>query len=176
MREQRCGRCGGRLRFRSNHCRHCGHVEEGGGAGGGWFRVLGYGFSIAFALTALLFLGPRVIDSSAIADWYAEMAIQHLPRQFSSFAPAETADGAFYFCIRRVVKDAMEATSVATFPSASDESTTELGEGRYRVRSMVHEDRASGERVTRQFTCVTRYERALWVLEDLSIGEYAQAE
>jgi hypothetical protein len=179
MREQRCERCGGRLRFRSNDCRHCGRIQEAtaeANSGSRWLRVFGYSFGLAFALAVVLLLGPRVVDSSGIADWYAEMAIQHLPRQFSSFAPAETATGAFSFCIRRVVKDALESTSVATFPSAGEETTTELGAGRYRVESVVHEDRVSGDRVTHTFRCVARYDRAQWVLENLSVGGYAQAE
>jgi hypothetical protein len=177
LRTTRCARCGNRLRIRSRRCRHCGAPDEGrkGAAEGSRVARFAWAVGIVVALLAMLFVGRRVIEPGAVADWYAEMAIQHLPRQFSAFAPAESPRGAFYFCIRRVVKDHMDPNSVATFPGNDVANTVALGAGRYRVGTHVVENTEAGEEVRREFTCVTTYDRGRWTLDELSVESYAQA-
>jgi hypothetical protein len=177
MNGRRCTRCGNRLRIRLRSCRHCGWREtpRPGGARSRR-RSAGYAIGLVLGLCALLFVGHRMIEPTAIADWYAEFAIQHLPRQFSSVAPAASASGAYFFCIRRVVKDKLERESVATFPGISNENTLPLGDGGYRVETHVVEDRVDGERLRWSFTCTARYDRNRWVLHDLEMGSYARAE
>jgi hypothetical protein len=176
MLRSRCDRCGNRIRIRSFRCRHCNRKDpslQSLSPRSTVRRRVGFGIGITLGLVALLFIGQRMIEPTTIADWYAEFAIQHLPRHFSNFAPAETPSGAFYFCIRRVVKDALQPESVATFPSSTPENTVLLGEQRYQVSTHVIEDQMDGERVRKLFTCTTRYERGHWVLEGLSVGSHA---
>lgn len=174
MTGRRCTRCGNRLRIRSRTCRHCGRPEHPAAAGAaarrGPRRIVGLGLGALLVAGVLLFVGQRMVTPAAIADWYAEFAMQRLPQFFSGFAPAESSMGAFYFCIRRVVKDEMDARSVATFPSANGRTLVELGEGLYRIETFVDEDRADGSRVRREFSCTTRYERNRWVLEELRMN------
>jgi len=176
MFRRRCARCGNRIRIRSRSCRHCAWPEQRPSRSESHApkrRVL-FGVGGLIAILALLFVGQRMIEPTAIADWYAEFALQHLPRQFSSMAPAESASGAYLFCVRRVVKDKIEQTSVATFPSITRENTVVLADGVYRVNTYVYEDRADGERVKWDFTCLTQFDRNRWVLQDLEMGSYSQ--
>jgi hypothetical protein len=177
MMRRRCTRCGNRLRIRSRQCRHCGAREEllAPGGSASWLRRLGTGVGILVTLLVLVFAGKWVVEPEVVADWYAEIAVQHLPRQFSSFAPSESPRGAFYYCIRRVVKDHMEPSSVATFPSTDESNTVALGEGRYRVGAHVLEDLESGERLRREFTCTANFQRGRWVLEQLNVEGTAHA-
>jgi hypothetical protein len=171
MTRLRCTRCGNRLRIRSRQCRHCGaredpvpHERERS-----WLRRLGVGAGILAVLLVLALVGKRTVEPAVVADWYAEIAIQHLPAPFSNFAPSETSRGAFYYCIRRVVKNHMDPGSVATFPSMDPSNTVALGEGRYRVNTYVVEATEEGEQFQRAFTCTTVYERGRWVLEQMAV-------
>jgi hypothetical protein len=177
MTRLRCTRCGNRLRIRSRQCRHCGareapipHERERS-----WLRRLGVGAGILAVLLVLALVGKRTVEPAVVADWYAEMAIQHLPAQFSNFAPAETARGAFYYCIRRVVKNHMDPASVATFPSIDQSNTVALGEGRYRVGAYVVEETEAGEQLQRAFTCTAAYQQGRWVLEQIAVDSPGDA-
>jgi hypothetical protein len=176
---RRCDRCGNRVRIRSFRCRHCG-VKAAGLSDGvqprSRLRRIGYGVSILFALGMLLVIGQRTLEPTVIADWYADLALQHLPQPFSSLAPVETSQGAFLFCIRRVVKDTLDPLSVATFPSRTDGNTVSLGGGRWQVATHVFEELENGERVRHNFRCVVQYQERRWVLEELSVLNLAQAQ
>lgn len=176
MRSQRCERCGNRIRPLSRTCRHCGTPAGPAEHTASRRRRLGFASvlgAMAMAVAALFFLGPRSVDPGAVAEWYAEMAINHLPRPFSAFAPSESESGAFYFCIRRVVKDGLDDTSVATFPTPAEGRVQALGDGRYRISTHLYEDRPGGERLRREFACTTKFERNRWVLESLSMDDLA---
>jgi hypothetical protein len=173
---RRCSRCGNRLRIRSRKCRHCGAPDtqpRRAQRPGSRLRRLAYGVGVFLALGTMLFVGQRIVEADAIADWYAQFALQHLPQQFSSLAPSESPNGAFLFCVRRVVKDQLDPLSVATFPSQTTANTVTLGEGHWRVTAHVIEDRDDGERIRHEFRCETRYEQKRWVLESLSLGSMA---
>lgn len=176
MNGRRCTRCGNRLRIRTQNCRHCGWREPTPARRPrSARRSVSYGLGLVLGLCALLFVGQRMVEPTRIADWYAEFALQHLPRQFSSVAPAASASGAYLYCIRRVVKDKLEAESVATFPGSTPDNTVALGDGAYRVETHVVEDRPDGDRMRWGFTCTVQYEGKRWVLQDLEMGSDAQA-
>jgi len=176
MMNQRCDRCGNRVRARSGRCRHCNREAPANGGRVAARRITAAFAGLAIALAGLLLVARNSIQPDTIADWYAEFAMQHLPRHFSNFAPAESASGAYYFCLRRVVRGHLERESVATFPVRTTENTTPLGEGVYRVHAHVVEETATGERLRRDFTCTAEYERSRWVLHELELGTHARLD
>jgi hypothetical protein len=173
----RCTRCGNRIRLRSRSCRHCNwqaaRPAPAAAPRRSVRRRVGYGIGLVLGLVVILFVGQRMVEPTVIGEWYAEFAIQHLPAKFSSFAPAESATGAFLFCVRRVVKDKLEPESVATFPHATSAQTRTVGEGVYQVQGYVDEDRVTGERIRRSFACTVQYEQKRWVLHNLEVGSLA---
>jgi hypothetical protein len=176
MTSRRCERCGNRVRVRSRRCRHCNWKAPAVDRRGSRRRLAALVGALAVSVVAALFVGRQLVEPDTIADWYAEFAMQHLPRQFSSVGPAESASGAFYFCIRRVVRDGIERESVATFPVQTAENTTSIGDGRYRVSTHVIEERVDGASERKPFTCIAEYERNRWVLHELEMGTHAAAE
>ncbi|CAN5879387.1 hypothetical protein BH23GEM7_BH23GEM7_07330 [soil metagenome] len=179
MNQGRCKRCGGRLHVRSGRCRQCGaervqvHPADGGPLG--WRRAVRY-LIVSVLVVASLFAARQAITSQAVADWYAEAALQYLPQNFSGFAFTDTTTGAYNFCIRQVVRKLTPSASVETFPSSTPENTLSLGENRYRVESFFYEDRITGERVQQYFTCSVKFAEGRWVLEDLAPGRLARAD
>ncbi len=179
MNEDRCKRCGGRLRVRSGRCRQCGaermHVHSTNRETAGRRRTVRY--LLACLLLVASLLGVRqIITSPTVADWYADVALRHLPAQFSAFAATDSPAGAYNFCIRQVVRKLTPDASVETFPSSTPENTVALGENRYRIESFFYEDRITGERVQQYFTCNVKYADGRWVLEDLSPGRLARVD
>ncbi len=180
MGQGRCKRCGGRLHVRSQGCRQCGaarvHALPPSRTPRGWRGTVLY--LMAFVLLMVSLLGARqAVTSEAVANWYTDIALQHLPQHFTALVPAdENATGAYNFCIRQVVRKMTPSGSVETFPSSSAENTIALGESRYRVESFFFEDRVTGERVQQYFTCTARLTDGRWVLEDLSPGRYARVD
>jgi hypothetical protein len=120
---------------------------------------------------ALAAAGVYRVNGAAIADWYAEFALNNLPAGFTSFAPADSPSGAFSHCVSRVVKKVSNASTVETFPSYSAENTVAMGDGRYSVQAVLEGVDADGGTVRRPFTCVVRFEGGRWVTEKLAVGE-----
>jgi hypothetical protein len=176
MMNRRCDRCGNRVRTRSRRCRHCNWEAPASPRRVVARRVAAALAGLTIALAGLFLVARNAIEPDTIADWYAEFAMQHLPRHFSDVAPAESASGAYYFCVRRVVRDHLERESVATFPMLTAENTTPIGEGAYRVHAHVIEETATGERLRRDFTCTAEYERNRWVLHELELGTHARLD
>jgi hypothetical protein len=121
------------------------------------------------ALALALQLAPRV-NPAALAHLYARFAFNYLPERFSSFAPTQSAEGAYLYCAKRVVKQVRRGRTVETFPSISESQTTALSEGRYRVESYVEQRNDDGEVSRQLFICTVRYARGHWELETLAMG------
>lgn len=171
MARYRCPAC--RRRIRGEHrCNRCGWLRVGEAnaplvARRPWGRVMAV-LTIVLALAAA---GVYRVNGAAIADWYAEFALNNLPAGFSSFAPADTPSGAFTACVSRVVKKVSSGSSVETFPSYSAENTVALGEGRYSVQAVLEGVDADGNTVKRPFSCVVQFAAGRWVTEKVAVGD-----
>lgn len=171
MKSYRCPACKRRIAG-DRRCFRCGWRRMAGGdapieAPRPWGRI-----TAVLALVLMLgAVGVYRMNGAAIADWYAEFAMRHLPAGFSSFGPADTPSGAFYHCVSRVAKEVSDGSTVETFPSYTEANTRALGSGRYAVRAALEGTGADGERMSRSFTCEVRFERGRWVTERLAVGD-----
>lgn len=171
MARYRCPACRRRIAG-DQRCHRCGWLRTGGAsqplvARRPWGRMM----AVVTIVLALAAAGVYRVNGTAIADWYAEFALNNLPAGFTSFAPADTPSGAFTHCVSRVVRKVSNASSVETFPSPSAENTVAMGDGRYSVQAVLEEVDADGERVRRPFSCVVRFEGGRWVTEKLAVGD-----
>lgn len=170
MPRNNCPDCGRTLPYAGRRCARCGWVRTGEAAeaaprrGGGLRRAL---MTLA-VLVGLVAVGYRM-SGPALGEWYAEFAASHLPAHFSRYAPVETPTGAFFACVQGVARQVSDRSAVETFPVASEENTTSMGEGRYRVQSYLEAVRDSGETVRRPFTCVVRYQAGRWKVEEVAV-------
>ncbi|HEV2147759.1 MAG TPA: hypothetical protein VGR37_10185 [Longimicrobiaceae bacterium] len=171
MARYRCPECRRRIRGDAR-CHRCGWRRSGEAdaplvARRPWGRVV--------AVLALLLMigaaGVYRVNGEAIADWYAEFALRHLPAGFSSFAPKDSPGGAFQHCVSRVVRKVSDGSTVETFPAYSEENTVSLGEGRYSVQGVVEGVTLDGETVRRPFGCVVRFERGRWMAEQVAVDD-----
>lgn len=174
MARNSCPHCARRLPYAGRRCIHCGwSVREVGldeGAAVAWWRRRGLWTVVTVALLVLgLSYGYR--NAPLLADWYANFAAENLPASASSFAPAETESGAFFYCARQVARRMDGKFSVETFPSEEDSELTSLGSGKYRVQSFVDETREDGSRVRYTFICNVAFDRGRWTLENLDLTE-----
>jgi hypothetical protein len=170
MSTRACPHCARRLPFAGRRCIHCDWCvdsEHTAGAGIAWYRRTRVW---AGALTvAALFTGQFAArNSERVADWYAGFAARFLPEAASSFAPSDTEPGAFFYCARQVSKKMDGEFSVETFDEAGSR-TVPLGEGRYRIESVVDQARQSGEQVRHDFSCTVRFTGGRWMLEELKV-------
>lgn len=174
MARNRCPHCERRLPYAGRRCVHCGwSVREAGlgpGEGVAWWRRRGLWITVTTVLL-LVGVGLGYRNAPQLADWYASFAAQNLPAGASSFAPAETQSGAFFYCARQVSRRMNGAFSIETFPSQEESELVSLGDGRYRIESFVDETREDGSRVRYAFVCSVAYEAGRWVLEDLDLRE-----
>lgn len=171
MARYRCPACRRRITG-DQRCHRCGWLRTGGAnqplvARRPWGRMMAV-LTIVLALAAA---GVYRVNGAAIADWYAEFALNNLPAGFTSFAPVDTPSGAFTHCVSRVVKKVSNASSVETFPSYSEQNTVAMGDGRYSVQAVLEGVTLEGEKVRRPFSCVVRFEGGRWVTEKLAVGE-----
>ena len=179
MPNRSCPHCARRLPYAGRRCVHCGWTvraaELGAGAGiAPWRRA--WVWALAVVMVTAFAGNVAFRNATAIADWYATFAARYLPDMASSFGPAASGEGAFFYCARQVSKEMEGDYSVETFPSARDSRTVELGEGRYRVVAFVDQATERGEQLRHDFTCTVRYERGRWVLERLDLERYAGAD
>ncbi|HET7321389.1 MAG TPA: hypothetical protein VFI96_02765, partial [Longimicrobiaceae bacterium] len=125
----------------------------------------------AVAVVALLLAvgGYLYENANDVADWYATFAWQHLPAGASSFAPAPSGSGAYFYCARQVVKQMKGELAVQTFPAPEEGETVALGNSRYRIRAYVDQADRAGDRARFDFTCSVRYDGGRWVLEELEL-------
>ena len=144
------------------------------GAGVVWWRRART-WAAALALAAAIGAQFAYRNATELADWYAGFASRFLPEGASSFAPADTETGAFFYCARQVSKKMEGAFSVETFDAAGSR-TIPLGSGRYRIQSAVDQARPSGQQVRHDFECTVRYESGRWVLEELKVGQFTATE
>ncbi|HEU0077811.1 MAG TPA: hypothetical protein VFQ76_09210 [Longimicrobiaceae bacterium] len=171
MARYRCPACRRRIPG-DQRCHRCGwlRVGESGAppvARPPWGRMMAV-LTIVLALAAA---GVYRTSGAAIADWYAEFALNNLPAGFTSFAPADTPSGAFSHCVSRVVKKVSDGSSVETFPSYSAENTVAMGDGRYTVQAVLEGVTVDGETTRRPFSCVVRFQGGRWVTEKLAVGD-----
>jgi hypothetical protein len=169
MGRKQCPGCAQPLPFAARRCVRCGWIHTPGSEPRGvrrrWVRTT----LTVFTFLAVLGAAAYRLGGNALAEWYAEFALRHLPASFSTFAPSETPTGAFYACVQRVARQVRNRSAVETFPGLSEENTVSLGDGRYRVRSELEAVRDTGERMRRSFSCVVRYERGRWRVEEVEV-------
>lgn len=174
MARKRCPHCDRKLPYAGRRCVHCGWSirESGFGRGEGvrWWRKRAL-WAVVTAAALLTGVGLGYQNAPQLADWYASFAAEKLPAGASSFGPAETEAGAFFYCARQVAKRMNGQFSVETFPSQEESELRSLGEGRYEVESFVDETREDGQRVRYAFVCSVTYERGRWVLDELDLEE-----
>ena len=170
MPRRRCPECERRLPYAGRRCIHC---EWSVRAEGTYASPRGRGSWRAVVVGAVLLAATAagVRNAPLLADWYAGFAAENLWAGASSFAPAETESGAYFFCARQVAKRLNSDYSVETFPSASEGELRSLGDGRYRVESFVDEAREDGTGVRYAFVCSVAFERGRWNLEELNLTE-----
>lgn len=169
-----CNECGERLPYAAASCHRCGRDRYG--ASSRRSRIPLRHWLLGLTVAALIAVGLYAQNRVVVAENYAAFAAEWLPTAASSFAPAETEEGAFYFCIRRVAKQLDSPGSVETFPSQSDATTTRIEESMYRVRGFVDQARQDGREVRRHFTCTAAYARGHWQLHELALDEKTEEE
>ena len=170
MPRKRCPECERKLPYAGRRCIHCEWSVREGDAGApprgrGRWRAAVAG-AVLLAATA-----AGVRNAPMLADWYAGFAAENLWAGASSFAPAETEAGAYFYCARQVAKRMNSDYSVETFPSPAEGELRSLGDGRYRVESFVDEAREDGTRVRYGFVCSVAFEAGRWTLEELNLTE-----
>lgn len=173
MPRNRCPHCERMLPYAARRCVHCGwsvRAEMSSGGGVRWWRRRPlWGVIIVAAL--LLGLGMGYRNAPRLAGWYAVFAAENLPSAASSFAPAETEDGAYFYCVRQVARRMEGEFSVETFAGPQQSELATLGGGRYRIASFVDETREDGRRVRYEFVCHAAFQRGRWLLEQLDLSE-----
>ncbi len=170
MARRQCPGCAQPLPFAARRCVRCGWIETGTEKAARVRRRMGRALLVAVALVAVLGTAAYRMGGSALAEWYADFALRHLPASFSRYTPSDTPTGAFYACVQRVARRVRDRSAVETFPVLSRENTERLGDGRYRVRSELEVVREGGETVRRPFSCVVRYERGRWQVEAVEVA------
>lgn len=169
MSDRNCPECARRLPYAGRRCIHCGwSAGQEGSLRGASIRRRGWVVSAVLAVLLLLAAGTAYQRAGSIADWYASFAARHLPPAASSFAPASTPTGAFFYCARQVSRR-MGELSVETFPSQEESRLVELGPDRYRIESSVRQSRADGGSARVDFVCVTHFDGGRWVLDELTM-------
>jgi hypothetical protein len=176
MPNRTCPSCLNRLPYAGRRCTRCGWTHRQGldpervrsGRRRRW---------IVWSTIILLFVagGSSMLirNAPALADWYAGFAAERLAQQFSSFAPAATDVGAYFFCARHVARQMDGDYSVETFPSPRESTIQTLGDQRFRIVSFVDQARESGDRVRHGFTCTVRRDQGRWVMEELELERLA---
>lgn len=168
MPNRTCPRCARRLPYAGRRCIHCDwKVGDPGREPRGLRTQVVRMLVVVLLATGAVGLAYR--HAPTLADWYAGFAAQYLPDAASSFGPAATEAGAFFYCARQVSRRMEGEFSVETFPSRESARTTELGVGRFQFVSYVDEARLDGSRVRYQFTCTVHFERGRWVLQELEL-------
>ena len=175
MSKRICPHCARRLPYAGRRCIHCGWMvgsaEHAHGAGVVWWRRART-WAVAVLLAAAITAQFAYRNANDLAGWYAGFAARFLPEGASSFAAMDTEPGAYFYCARQVSKKMDGEFSVETFDEAGSR-TVPLGEGRYRIESVVDQARRTGERVRHDFTCTVRYEDGRWVLAELKVQQFA---
>ena len=105
----------------------------------------------------------------AIADWYTGMVIRTSSGEAMRFRADSDTDRAFYVCARSVVRRLGGDASIVTFVDSERIATQPLGEGRYRVESLIEESFGQGLRQRHVFSCLVREDGDQWVVEDLNV-------
>ena len=174
MSARSCPDCARRLPYAGRRCIHCGWTVRSGGTGrASTLRRRGLAATVIFLALGLVAAGAAVRNAPRLADWYAGFAAQHLPPTASSYAPASTATGAFFYCARQVARR-MGGLSIETFPSQEESRLVEIGTDSYRIESSVEQSRADGGSIRVAFVCTTHFDRGRWVLDDLTVPAMAE--
>lgn len=172
MPKRSCPHCARRLPYAARRCLHCGwtHGASSGRSAAGWRRAR------AWAVTALMLAAVATHfayrNAGALVDWYAGFAARFLPATAAS-SSGDSQAGAYFFCARQVARKMPDDLSVETFDAAGGR-TVALGNGRYRVQSVLDAAGESGVRSRHDFTCVARFEGGRWVLEELRLESVAR--
>ncbi len=105
----------------------------------------------------------------ALSDWYARVAIEHLPMSALRLAPLTDDERAYYVCARSVVKKMDGESSIATFAASEMATTLELGDGRKVIESYVVESIEEGISQRIVFRCIVRPDDSGWVIETVEL-------
>lgn len=175
MAKRSCQQCAQRLPYAAHRCGRCGWSRDVA-VDPAHARAREARRRRAWALTAFFLAfggGMAYLKAPVIADWYAGFAARHLPGAMSSWAPAHTDQGAFFFCARQVARKMDGSFSVETFAAPTEGYTESLSDGRTRIVSWVDEARENGVRARHAFACIVTFERGRWILDDLRLERFA---
>ena len=128
---------------------------------------------VVIAGVLLLAAGLAYRNATGLADWYAAFAARYLPEGASSFAPASTPRGAYFYCARQVSRRMHDHHGVETYPGEDVARTVSLGDGPLPHRSFVDEARATASQRRYDFVCTVHFDAGRWVLEELQVQQYA---
>ena len=133
---------------------------------------------IVTVLSVIVLLAVGLSDRyvPAVADWYSRMAIEYVPEPALPYLPGATEDDrAFYQCARTVVRKIENERSVVTFPEPPG-TLTDVGEGRFELRSIVDEAIEDGEVLRRSFVCQLHEEGVgNWRVDDVQLEPLSEA-
>ncbi len=176
MPRESCSACGHPLPFAARRCRHCGPLNALPTGPGGEKRSARLRGVLAVGVALLLFsVAALHMGGDALSERYTEFALRHLPAGFVAAAPATVPTDAFHACVQRVAREVRNRTTVETF-SASGESTTLIGESRYRVRSQVESVDENGGSVIRPFSCTVRFAEGRWTVEEVVVDRSSRLQ
>jgi hypothetical protein len=83
--------------------------------------------------------------------------------------PEHDALSAWVMC-QQFIEERLKAPKSADFPAGYDRFTTDLGDGRYRVKAYVDAQNSFGAEIRTNFECTVRYSgNQKWTLEDLKM-------
>lgn len=129
---------------------------------------------LSFIVLLAVGLSDRYVP--AVADWYSRMVIQYVPEPALPYLPgASDDDRAFYQCARTVVRTIENERSVVTFPEPPG-TLTEVGEGRFELRSIMDEAIEDGEVFRRSFVCEMHEEGVgTWRVDGVQLEPLSEA-
>jgi hypothetical protein len=85
-------------------------------------------------------------------------------------APSHDKISAYTMC-QQFTEDRLKSPSTADWPWGASDATTDLGDGRYRVRTHVDAQNSFGAMIRSQVDCTVRFVGGdKWQLEDLQIN------
>jgi hypothetical protein len=101
---------------------------------------------------------------------FAILAIGSSDSSSGSPAPSHDKISAYTMC-QQFAEDRLKAPSTADWPWGASDATTDLGDGRYRVRTHVDAQNSFGAMIRSQVDCTVKFVgEGKWQLEDLQIN------
>ncbi len=156
MATRKCKDCGNQVSTHAKQCPHCGAPVK---------RNSGCGFIVALVLGI-------IIVSSIMSDKTSPSSTPSPTTLAQPTKPKHDTVSAYTMC-QKFVKDQLKAPRTAKWPWVhTDDVTTHLGGGKYRIESYVDSQNAFGALIRTKFTCVVQHAgEDKWRLESLEFHE-----